>query len=219
MNRATKPFETLEHRTLMSATLFSTAVTHDRAEIHADFVKLNSDLYADAKTLLTDNHALKVDHVHQNTVLQPLVATLRTDVLTFQLTLKTDRLAEAENVVADELVVVNELKQMLKDKGNATALAADKLALKADRVQLNTDEVAGLTQRLTDRQTETNTILSDSAAILIALPTSGASAQLTADVTQWLGDKNASLSKVTVDLQKISADRSQLILDLNAELS
>jgi len=112
-----------------------------------------------------------------------------------------------------------ELKQMLHDKNNPTALAADKTQLTADRVQLQTDMVGGLTQRLTDRQAQTAAILADTQAILTALPTSGASAKLTADVTQWLGDKGAALNRITADLLKISADRSQLITDLNAELA
>src|ERR1700744_2151769 len=86
MNRP-NAFESLESRTLMSATLFSTAVATDRLHIRQDFLKLNTDLFADAGTLLTDNAALKADHLHQNTVLQPLVAKLRGDVYSAELTL------------------------------------------------------------------------------------------------------------------------------------
>jgi hypothetical protein len=209
----------LENRALMSATLFSHAVAVDRFQIRLDFLQLKTDLNADAKTLLTDNAALKANHLYQNTTLQPLVAKLHSDVRSFQLTLLGDRLGEASNVIKDEQLIVGELKQMITDKGNATALAADRTKLLADRVQCQTDMVAGLTQRLSDRQAETNALLGDTSAILTALPTSGASAGLSAAVTQWLGDKGASLDRVTADLQKISADRTQLITDLNAEVA
>ena len=160
----------------MSATLFSTAVAADRLHIRQDFIQLRTDLCADANALCSDNAALRANHVHQNTTLQPLVAKLRSDVRGFRLTLLGDRLTEAGNVIKDELVIVGELKQMLHDKHNPTALAADKLVLKADRVQCQTNMVAGLTQRLTDRQAETAAILADTQAILTALPTSGANA-------------------------------------------
>jgi len=217
MRQIRTPFESLESRTLMSATLFDSAVQADRLQIRIDLLKLNGDVYADSAQLLTDNRALKVDHVHQNTVLQPLVAKLRGDVYSFDLTLREDRLNEASNVLADEAVVVGELKQMFADRKNPTALAADKTQMITDRVKLQTDMVAGLTQRLTDRQTGIATIEADGQAILTALPTSGASAQLTADVTQWIDDKQTAMTKISADLTKLSGDRTKLIADLTAE--
>jgi hypothetical protein len=217
MNRNTVPFESLESRTLMSATFFDSAVQHDRAVITADFVKLRINLNTDAKAILTDNKALRKDDLKANTVLEPLVLQFRSDVKSFQLTLKSDRLTEAGNVIADEKVILGERVQAFRDRHNATALAADQALIITDRAQLNTDEVAGLTQRLSDRQAEAATLQTDAQAILTALPTSGASAQLTADVQTWLGDKGANLDRITGDLTKISTDRTQLIADLNAE--
>ena len=210
-------FETLESRTLMSASPLTAAVRADRLQLRADFLHLNADFYADAAKLLTDNRALRADHLSQNTALHPLVATLRADVTTFKFTLKADRLNESSAVLADEAVVVGELKQMFLDRKNPTALAADKTVLITDRAKVQSDMVAGLTQRLTDRQSEAAALFADTSAILTALPTSGASAKLTADVSLWLGDKGASLTKITADLTKISADRTKLIADLTAE--
>jgi hypothetical protein len=220
MQSGKKPFETLESRTMMSAApLFDAAVKEDRLQIRIDLLKFNSDAYADSATLLTDNRALKADKLHSNTVLQPLVATLRSDVHSFDLTLKADRLNEASAVLADEAVVVKQLKQIFLDRKDPTALAADKTVLITDRAKLQSDMVAGITQRITDRQSETAQITLDSDAILTALPTSGASTQLTADVTSWLTDKSTALTRLTTDLTKLSNDRATLIADLNAENS
>jgi hypothetical protein len=210
-------FETLESRTLMSASPFDTAVKADRVQIRADLLKLDADFFADAGTLLTDNRALKADHLSSNTVLHPLVATLRSDVYSFDLALRADRLTEAANVITDEQVVVTELQKMFTDRKNPTALAADKSQLITDRANLQSAMVAGLTQRITDRESEISQITTDTQAILTALPNSGANAKLTSDLTQFLTDKSAALTKITADLTKLSGDRTQLITDLNAE--
>lgn len=217
MQRNNKPFETLESRTMMSASPFDAAVRADRMQIRIDMLKLDSDFYGDAAKLLTDNKALKSDKLYLNTTLHPLVEKMRADVHSFNLTLRGDRLTEAANVIADEQVVVAQLKKMFADRKDPAALAADKVVLRTDRSNLQSTMVAGLTQRILDRDAESTQILADTNAILTALPTSGASAQLTSDVTTWLSDKGTALTKITADLTKLTNDRSTLIGDLNAE--
>jgi hypothetical protein len=211
--------EPLESRTLMSATpvLFSPAVKTDRFAIRVELLKLKADVNNDGAALLVDNHALRVDKLHDNTTLAPLVKTLRADVTSFRLALKQDRLTESSNVLSDEAILVGDIHTYILDRKNPTARAAELSVITAERATLQSDMVAGLTQRLIDRQSETNTLATDEQAILTALPTSGASAKLAADVTTWLTDKSDSLARVTVDLQTLSADRTQLIADLSAE--
>ena len=218
MQRKTKAFETLESRMMMSAApLFDTAVATDRLQIRLDLLKLNVDVFSDAATIAADNRTLKADHVYANKTLAPLVEKFHNDVYSFDLTLKADRLNEASAVLADEAVVVEQLKKMFSDRKDPTALATDRTVLITDRANLQGAMVAGLTQRINDREAGITQIQSDASAILTALPTSGASTQLTADVTTWLDDKAAAMAKITADLTKLSVDRTQLITDLNAE--
>ena len=132
-------------------------------------------------------------------------------------TLLSDRLTERANVLHDESVIVAELRKMVLDRNNPTALAGDKQVLPSDRIKLQTDMTAGLDKRIADRQAAFNTIFNDVQTIITAVNNDpNASAQLKADVGQWGADRTARMTTLTADLQKIEADRTQLVADLTA---
>ena len=75
--------------------------------------------------------------------------------------------------------------------------------------------VAGLTQRLSDRQTFANTINADSQNIATAIQGDNSlSAKAAADVTHWTTARTTFMSKITADVAKLLADRQQLVTDL-----
>lgn len=218
MSHTRNLFEALESRTLLSASIspFTAAIAADRVKIGIDLLQLRVDIAAGCTALLTESAALKADGLAANPTLAPLFKTLQTDATTWQLKLASDRLDEASNVVADEQAVVQVQLKMLADKGNPTAIAADKTQLKTDRIQMQTDMVAGLNQRLADRQSFQTQLFADCTAISNALGTAGISTQLAADITAWITSRENLLTTITSDLTTLLADRQQLITDLTA---
>lgn len=213
--------ESLESRTLLSVSpaqaALNATVQADRLQVRADLLKFKSDVVGLPGTLLADMTALKHDHLGNDPTIKPLVKTMRADIAKMRFTLLGDRLAEKSNVLADESAIVAVERRLLLDKGNPTAVAADRAALLADRVKLQQDMVAGLDKRITDRQTFFNTVFNDGQAIITALQNdSNASPQLTADLTKWINDKTAGMTTLTADLQKLSSDRDQLVAELTA---
>jgi hypothetical protein len=213
-------FETLESRVLMSAgtsAVFDSTVKLDRLVIKADLLKFRTDAFAADVTLLSDRKALKGDNVAAATTVTPLIKTLHTDGANMRLQLKEDRLTEASNALADESVIVKDLIQILHDKGNATALAADRAKLKSDRIQLQNDLIAGLNSRIATRQTFHDTLFNDCQAINVAAQTDpNASAKLKTDVQTWTTDVETKLNTMASDLQSIETARTKLVADLTA---
>ena len=213
--------ETLETRRLLSASLassvFNSTVKLDRLQIQADLVKFRSDAVSADVTLLSDRIALRGDDVAAATTVVPLIAKLHADVKTMRIQLLSDRLAEASNALRDESVIVGDLRQILIDRGNATALAADHTKLTNDRITLQNDLIAGLNSRIATRQSFYNTLFADGQAIGAAVQTDpNASAKLKTDVAKWLADGGAKLNTMLTDLNKLVADRTKLVNDLTA---
>ena len=76
--------------------------------------------------------------------------------------LYADNLTEKANVLNDESIIVKELIQILKDKhSNPGNVSADQQQLLADRVQLQTDEIAGLNLRIATREKYFTTLSND----------------------------------------------------------
>jgi hypothetical protein len=212
-------FEVLESRTLMSVTPFDSAVVIDRLHIQVDLLKLKTDVLSATLGLMSNTAKMKADGIAGATSIAPLITKLRTDDKAFRTTLLEDRLTEKANVLADESVVVKALVQIMKDKGNATAEAADHTALTADRVKLQTDMIAGLDQRITDRQAGFTTLVNDAKAIYSALPTApDVSTKLATDIDNWLTAAGNKITTVTADLTKLMNDRQKLVTDLSAEI-
>ena len=131
--------------------------------------------------------------------------------------LRIDRLTEAANALADQSVIAGDLKQILLDKGDATALAADRAKLHADRLQLQNDLLAGLDARIATRQSYHDTLFNDTQAILAAANTDpNASDKLKANVQTFVTDVDGKLDKMSADLTKVAADRAKLVADLSA---
>jgi hypothetical protein len=142
---------------------------------------------------------------------------LHTDVTQMWTQLRIDRLTEAGNVLQDESVIVRELAKLLTDRGNHQAVLADKAQLLTDRIQLQNDEIAGLTARLTTRENAYNKIFADLGAITTAVSAdTNASANLLAAVEKFAADRTTCLNTMSADLQKLIADRTQLAADLTA---
>jgi hypothetical protein len=213
--------EALEPRRLMSVSvgtsLFDSAVKLDRLQVHADLVKFRSDAVSADVTLLSDRITLRGDNVAAATTVVPLIAKLHTDVKSMRLQLLEDRLTEKSNALRDESVIIGDLRQILIDRNNPTALAADRTKLKSDRITLQNDLIAGLDSRIATRQSFHDTLFADGQAIGAAVQTDpNASAKLKTDVAKWLSDGAAKLNTMEADLTKLAADRTQLVADLTA---
>lgn len=212
--------ESLETRSLMSASAFSTQVTLDRLDIRAALLKFRYDAVTSTATLIQDCSALQAADLKQDTLLAPLFKALHKEVKSMRHTLDLDRLTESSAVLKDESVVVAEEEQYVSDIGSEPARKADRIQLRKDRVQLQDDEIAGLNARLTERVNEQGALTADLDAITTTLGTdTGASAALQAAVTAFVGDRTTSLGDFQTDLKAIIAARTQLVTDLNASLT
>ena len=117
-------------------------------------------------------------------------------------------------------VIAGDRLQILNDKGNASAEKTDHAKLKADFTKAQNDMIAGLNSRIATRQTFYTTIDNDEQSIITAVQSDPhASAKLQADVKKWISDKTTNMATLLADLQKLSADRTQLVADLNASSS
>jgi len=213
-------FESLESRSLMSATAFSTQVTIDQLHIRAALLKFRYDAVTTTATLIADCSALQAADVKKDTILAPLFTALHREVKSMRHTLDLDRLTEASNVLKDESVVVGEQEKYVADLGNETARTADRVQMRKDRIQLQDDEIAGLNSRLATRESEQTALTADLNAITAAVGTdTGASTTLEAAVAQFVTDRTASLALFQTDLQAIITARTQLVNDLTASLT
>jgi hypothetical protein len=223
MSKFSTPIESLESRRLMSASLgglFNPTVAEDRLVVQADLLKFRYDALAAEVTLFADRTALKGDDVKAATTVTPLIKKLYTDATAMRTTLLEDRLAERANVLKDESVIVLDLRQILIDRGNSTAVAADRVKLKTDRITAQNDMIAGINSRLATRQAAHDELVSDGAAILAAASTdSNASAQLKTDLTTWVNDFDAKLGTMETDLINLGNARTKLSADLTASLA
>ena len=211
-------FESLETRNLLSASPISTQVKIDRLEVRADLLKFRADAVAGTATILTDLQRLKADALKNDTTLAPLLTKFRSDVKSMHQQLRMDRLNQSVNVLQDQVVIVKELIQVVKDKGNSAALVTDHQALLADRAQLQTDELNGLNTRITVRENDYNQLSTDLDNIVTA---ADSDANLTstelADVNTFATDRNTLLTTLMSDLQTIQQARTSLSSALAAQ--
>jgi len=213
-------FETLESRSLMSVSPFTTQVEIDRLDVRAALLKFRYDAVTSTATLVADCSALQTADLKQDATLAPLFRALHKEVKAMRHTLDLDLLNESSAVLKDESVIDAELVKYASDNGNEAARTADRIQLRKDRVQLEDDEIAGLNARLATRESEQTALTADLNAITTALGTdTGASSALKAAVTTFVTDRTASLALFETDLQGIITARTQLVTDLNASLS
>jgi hypothetical protein len=213
-------FETLESRTLFSAsTVFDPTVKLDRLHVRIDLLKFRADSLAGTATLISDRLNLRHDNVAAATTVTPLIANLKSDAKQMRVALQIDRLNEAANALADESVIVTDLKQIILDRHNPDALVVDRAKLKTDRIHLQSDLIAGLDSRIATRQSYHDTLFNDGKAIVAAVQTDpNASATLKTDVQTWIADADVKLDKMAADLLTLTADRTKLVADLTASL-
>jgi hypothetical protein len=211
-------FESLESRTLMSASAIDTQVAADRLKIRQDLIQFQTDCLAKTTTLLADCKTLKADGIYKNAALKPLFQTLRTDMATVDQTLRVERLNESSAALEDESNIVADFAKIVADKGDKTVVKADRAQLLTDRIQLQNDDLAGLNARLATRQSGFTTLSNDLNAIVTAIGNdSGASPRLVADVNKFVTDKTTFFNTITADVQTLIADRTQLTTDLTAQ--
>lgn len=210
--------ETLESRTLMSASVLGATVRMDQLILHADFQKFKADIASAVVTSVSDLRGLKSNGISSVPGIKADVAKLRADVRAMHGQLLIDRLTEASNVLTDEAAIARELVQLIHDKGNATAVAADRATLLADRVKLQTDAINGLNSRIATRQADYNTIVADDATITAAIAAdTSASPALVAAANKWAADEQAKLTTLSNDLSQLATDRTNLANALTAE--
>lgn len=211
--------EGLESRLFLSAShVFNATVLADRLEVRGDLIKFKLDLFGEALRFKSDLRAVAKATPAGDTSLDASLATLKSDGKSLSSALKSERQVEAINVLRDEAAVKLDYRQILKDKGNATALAADRAKLLADRVQLQNDAIAGLDARIATRTAAESTISADTGAIVTAAAADPQkTAALTTAVDQFAVDRNAALTRLTNDLATITSARSALVAALTAE--
>jgi hypothetical protein len=222
LNRNTAMMQQLESRTLFSvspapAGVFNSTVQADRLQIQADLLQFKSDCLSYSATLLADVAAIKAAGIKSDPGVEPLARQFCTDDKNMVTQLKEDDLQEKSNVLKDESAIAAEQAQLLKDHGNPTKVAADKAQILADRIQLQSDMIAGLDARIAVRESFFTTITADAQAIVTQVDGDpSASVPLQADVQKWFTDKTDCLTTLLADLQKLDADRAQLVADLTA---
>jgi hypothetical protein len=211
--------EVLEDRTLMSVSAVSLQVKVDRLYVQAALFKFKADIAVGTAKLLVDTQTLKADGLKNNPTFTPLFAQLHTDVKNMDQQLRLDRLNESAAVLQDESAITLELAQILKDKaaGNTAAVASDQQTLLADRVKLQDDEIAGLTNRINTRETDYTTISTDIQNILGAANALSPSDPLQAAINKFATDRMWLINKIPSDLTQLMTDRSNLADALTAE--
>lgn len=216
--------EELESRVFLSTTpapvLFNNTVKADRLAVKAALLKFRSDIFACDSRLLRDTITIHRALAKGDTSLNAAFLTLHTDVQAMRTALRVDRLTEAANALADESVIKLDIRQIIRDRGNATAETADHTKLRGDRIQLQNDLIAGLDSRVATRQADEMTISAAAAAIVTAAQQdpNGTSALTTAAQT-FATDRSTCLTTMSTDLQAIAAARTQLVADLTAAQS
>jgi hypothetical protein len=214
--------EAIESRVLMSAapTLFDATVRADRIVVRADLLKFRVDLLTANARLSADLQAIKHSVPKGDTSLVAPFATLHADVKAMSLALQEERLTESANTLAAEATVKLDLVQILKDKHNATAEAADHAKLLTDRVAVQTALINGLDARIATRTADEATISADTAAIVTAASSDpAATAAMQAAVSTFSTDRVAKLNQLTADLQTVETARTNLSDALTAEQS
>jgi hypothetical protein len=208
--------ESLEGRTLFSVSAINTQVRIDRLVVKSDLLKFRSDVASTTATLLGDIQTLKADGLKNDATITPLFATFRSDVKKMHAALYSDNLAEKQNVLNDQLVIVKELIQLAKDKvSNSGNVAADQSQLLADRVQLQTDEINGLNTRITTRQTYYTTLSNDLTNIVTAAESDpNTSPTLQVAISNFSTARSAALTTLTNDLTAIMNSRTTLAAEL-----
>lgn len=216
--------EGLESRVFLSVTpapmLFNATVKSDRLMVKADLLKFRSDIFACDAKLLRDRIAIRKDLAKGDTSLDASFLTLQNDIKTMRSALRVDRLTESANALADESAIKLDIRQIIRDRGNATAEVADHAKLLTDRIQLQNDLIAGLDSRIATRQAELPTISNDVDAIVTAANADpNASAALKAAAQTFATDRTTCITTLTADLGVIATARTQLVADLTAAQS
>lgn len=214
--------EGLESRVFLSVapTLFNATVKADRLAVKAALLKFRSDSFACDAKLLRDTIAIKKDLAKGDTSLVTPFQTLHDDVQAMRSALRVDRLTEAANALADESVIRLDIRQIIRDRANATAEAADHAKLMTDRIKLQTDLIAGLDSRIATRQGEETTISNDVSAIVTAANNDpNASSALKSAAQTFATDRTTCITTLTADLQAVAAARTTLVADLTAAQS
>jgi hypothetical protein len=211
--------QTLESRTFLSATpvLFNTTVQADRTAIHLDLLKFESDAILGTAQLVADHKSVHSALAKGDTSLEAPFAKLTADNKALAVALKADNLAESAAALADESVIKLDILQIIKDKGNKTAEAADHTKLMTDRITLQNALIAGLDSRVATRTAYETTISTDTAAIVTAADNDpAATAKLKAAVTIFATQRNSLVATLAADLATIAAARTKLVADLTA---
>jgi hypothetical protein len=206
-------FESLETRRLMSASPSQLAI--DRLQIQSDSLTFAANLASNAATLDVDGAALTADGIASDSTLMPLFATLHSDSNAMRAQLAVACLNETSAVDTDQSAIAAEQIKVIQDIGNPSEESADHAQIVADRIQVQQDEITGLTNRLNIRNADYGKIFNDLSAITAALPgDTGASSQLVSDVQKFVTVRTAGLNAFTSDLQKLVTDHTTLHNDL-----
>jgi hypothetical protein len=209
-------FESLETRRLMSASLVQ--LTADRLKIQSDLASATATIAVANAVVDVDGAALTADGILSDTTLMPLFTQLHTDRNAMRTQLQLACANEASVVSVDQGVLVSEMNLVIADAGNPTAVAADQAQVLATQIQIQEDEITGLTNRLDIREsTYATKIFTDLNMIGVAVHNdTNISVDLSAAVVKFLDDRTSALHDFTVGLTTVIADHTTLLNDLEA---
>ncbi len=207
--------ETLESRTLYSATPSATILA-DQAAVTAAKAQKATDQSAADQTLLADRLQLLQDRSTKSNQLAPLLLQLQSDTAAENQAILTDHENDLATRITDRNAITNDLRQMAADDADSGEEHDDRLQWAADRSKLKNDIAADDITLNNTKSSFRTTILSDKLEILEARTTDSPAVDI--DKTKILDDKAAEKNTLLADQEAILSAELKLVQDRVAGL-
>jgi hypothetical protein len=207
--------ETLESRTLYSATPSSTILA-DEAAVTAAKAQKATDQSAGTQTLLADQLQLLQDRSTKSSALAPLLLQLQSDTAAENQAILTDHENDLTTRIADRTAITNDLRHMAADDDNSEDEHDDRLQWAADKSKLKNDIADDDITLNNTKSSFRTTILSDRLAILEARTTDSPAVDI--DKTKILDDKASEKNTLLADQEAIVSTELKLAEDRAAGL-
>jgi hypothetical protein len=211
--RSTIALETLESRTLYSATPSPTIIADKEAVQAAEAQRFN-DKAEWSQTLLADHLQLLQDQSTKSSELAPLMLQLQSDTTAEHEAILVDNENALATRIADRTTITNDLTQIFSDLGNSTAEAADHAKLLTDQNKLKSDNGADAITLDDTKSTYKTTLLSDHLAITNARI--GDDPAIDTDKTKILSDQLTEKNTLLADQEAVVSAKLKLAEDEQA---
>ena len=209
-NRSMIAMETLESRTLYSATPNPT-ITADIEAVQAAEAQRFNDKAEGAQTLLADHLQLLQDQSTKSSELAPLQLQLQSDITAEHRAILADNASALATRIADQTIITEDLTQIYSDLGNHSAEAADQAKLSTDEDKLKSDNAASAITLDNTKSTYKTTLLSDHLAITNARI--GDDPAIDTDKTKILTDQLAIKNTLLADQEAVISAKLKLAED------